>query len=943
MHLRDQRWSLAELQLDNDDYSWLCDWALNLSGKTAELWLEKRPWHTLYIGQRECTYSTALGLLLLLFAEETARREATEGNLWSIFQQDYFHKSTARILYTAGQPTRIHKDALERGARWLNLRHVFGIEGLQSWFDTVYLQFGFTTRGFHRRLPEWLVGQGRTQAIQHLLDGPMHSDSFRTLWNALRDFRRKNLRAEQLQSRLSKNPWILPEWIEDLQIQAAARIEIGVGTETDTIDRSIEITPFITDPILRWNPPNMPQFLCYVVNIAQFELTEPTYYIMINGQVCTQLHRSDEGINSYYPSDEIELPSTFPILVATLISSSGQVIASNPINLWDSIDGITVFRSTTGKRIDAWQDMMRSEIPYYLITAPDISIEPAPPYWYKLDAQGTRLSMLQAGWLSPVNALLEGQLFWQPNNKQLAKREEPRWALPVDIVLGSPSNQISFGDELQVLIHHPEPISITFVRLRAKPIIFEDQTPEIAITQLIVITPDMLFHGSHLAELNFTLGVRKDAVSIPIDRSLKVEVIGAAMLSHEGWTALRPDMTLTVEQARTVPIQVFQSRLKEWALLEGDTWIGRPAGIPRPIGSLAGLGAPIRLRRGPYNAITSDAPLVNEVINRGIITNIQPRHEHDCSTYDVHLAYPVELSDQHKVVIWDEKGQLHVADQEYMLVQLRQTPTWILELPDDAARPIVIAIAYNGIRLGAWWDSDWFTMLQQQTQDIKTKATMLRWFQLPVLNDSNRSLVREFIENNGSKVLPIWLSDAPVQDHLQWPIVDEQWLSAVRILFSRWRPDEWDAPSLVRQLGGMDEDLVEPLLRTAWRLLRVDPLLMGKVLGRFVSEVYFPQFGTDATRKLFKMLLSMLTEATENNNLSQQKSELIRVTSETMGVDLNFIRRGLLEPALSIFNHRRIPSIQENNLALALSIEPFRRLLGMSILESIEQSLLSRR
>lgn len=179
--LLSRKWSLAELQLDTEDYNWLCDWAQNLSGKMVQIWLEERPWRPLSVGTRECTYSAALGSLLLLFAAETARRKATEGFLWSIFQQESFLKSTTHILYAGGQPTRIHKDALEAAARWLNLRHVFGIEGLQNWFDTVYLQFGFTYRGFLRRLPEWLVGQGRTQAIQHLLDGSMKSETFRTL------------------------------------------------------------------------------------------------------------------------------------------------------------------------------------------------------------------------------------------------------------------------------------------------------------------------------------------------------------------------------------------------------------------------------------------------------------------------------------------------------------------------------------------------------------------------------------------------------------------------------------------------------------------------------------------------------------------------------------------------------------------------------------------
>ena len=247
LRLSSRKWSLAELQLDSEDFAWLCDWAENLSGRTVQKWLEESPWYTFRTGSRECTCATALGILLLLFTAETARRKATEGFLWAIVQHDCFPTSTTRALYVGGQPTRAHKDALEAAARWLNLRHVFGIEGLQNWFDTVYLQFGFTYRGFQRRLPEWLIGQGRTQAIQHLLDGSIKSDSFRTLWDDLRNFRRKNIKAEQMKARLDNNPWILPEWIEDLLSQTLARIELGEGSGTANAEASDYIEPFVTE------------------------------------------------------------------------------------------------------------------------------------------------------------------------------------------------------------------------------------------------------------------------------------------------------------------------------------------------------------------------------------------------------------------------------------------------------------------------------------------------------------------------------------------------------------------------------------------------------------------------------------------------------------------------------------------------------------------------
>jgi hypothetical protein len=807
------------------------------------------------------------------------------------------------------------------------------------------LQFGFTYRGFIRRLPEWLVGQGRTQAIQHLLDGPMKSDTFRTLWDALRNFRRKNIKVEQLKSWLVNNSWILPEWIDELLTQATARIELGSGAETDSVDSNDHIEPFITEPILRWNPPDAPHFLCYVANTAQYDLSEPIYYVMINGSMYSQLQRSADGIYQMYPSEEITLPTTLPILVATLISSTGQVIANNTLTLWDTNEEITVFRAASGKRIDAWQDMMRSEMAYFIITAADITIVPQPSYWHKLDTQGTLLSLLDAGWPASMNVQLDGQLLWQPNINNLTKGEEPRWTRLVDVTLYDTHNQVSFGDTVQVTIHHPKDVCISFIRLGSKPVNFAEKAGESIITEPIILNPEMLFHGSHLAELSFTIGVRKEASSACIIRALSVEVVGAAMLSIQGWRALRPDMSITVEQAKTFPVQVFRPNIKNWALLEGDSWIGRPHLSPHPIGSLAGLGAPLKLRLGPYNAIEPDIPLMCEIVNTGIIADISPNYECGDSTYTIHLTYPIELDEQHEIIIWDKNGQLHIANPDHTLVQIRQAASWMLEMPDDAAQPLVIAIAYNGVRLGAWWENDWTDMLQQQDrQDVKVIATMIRWFQLPILSERSLTQMQQFIRHAGSTILPIWLSDTPPKFNLCWAGADDQWLSVVRSIFRRWQPGDMAARRVVSQLGGMDENLEEPLLRTAWRLTRVGPLLMGKVLLPFVLHVYLPQFGIGTTRKLLRTLLATLAECPNEIDLQQKKADLLNAISDTMGyVDSNFIRRGLLEPALRLLNYNTITPLEENNIALALSIEPFRRLLGIRVLESITQSISSRR
>ena len=939
--LLSSKWSLAELQLDQDDFEWLCDWATNLSGILVRLWLEVEPWRSIRIGNRECSRSAALGSILLLFTAETARRQATEGILWATFPQVQFPKSTLRLLYANGQPTRSYKDAVEAAARWLNLRHVFGIEGLQNWFDTVYLQFGFTYRGFVRSLPEWLTGQGGTQAIQHLLAGQMRSETFCALWDALRGFRRSNIKLEQLKTILARNPWVLPEWTDELATQATARIELGQGGEIVTAEAGDSFEPFLDEPILRWNLPQAPQFICHVSNIAKLDLSESTYYITVAEHICARLQRDADGIYICHPYEEIVLPVMAPFLVITLISATGQIVSSTTLCLWDMNDELTVFRASSGRRIDAWRDMMRSEVAYFVITTPDIMLSPEPSHWHRLDAQGTKLSLLEENWQPTMSAQLEGQVLWQPSIMNVSKDEDPYWARSIDVSLSNPSDDVSFGDLVQAIVRHPKETKISYIRLGAKAISFSEEDAQYTITEPVAVSPDMLLRGSHIAELCFTFGVRKGAEFVRVSRALSIAIVGAAVMSMQGWAVLQPDITMTVEQAKTLPVQIFRPKIKQWALLEGDVWIGRPHYTPHPIGSLAGLGAPVSLRQGPYNAFEKDMLLVREVVDNGIIAGVDGNIS---SNLSLRLVHPIEVDTKHQIIIWNEDGEVHTFTQTNAVIEARET-SWSLKLPLAISQPLIIAIAYDGIRLGTWWHSSWFSILQKNAlQDPKVVAALLRWFQLPLLSDRWFSQVQQFACRYGGSVLPVWVADniTPIETMLFTPIED-RWLSAVRTLFKKWKPNDMAVRKIVSQLGGTSESLEELLLKTAWRLLSVDPLLMGKIVLLYARNVCLPQKGSILTRRIIQTIIASYGESVsygDNVSLQQKKALLLEDICSTMDyVDENFIKRGLIEPALQAFRGKELAQLKENNVVLALSIKPFRLLLGIQILETIVQIL----
>ncbi len=201
--------SLCEVQADEDDYQWLCSWAWQLTSYQLQRWLSgvNSRRGALQSGSLVLSYAEAAGCLLLLLAAETGRREASEGNLWSAVRRR-FPEAVGRVVFAQGQPRREFKDALEAAARKLGLRHVFGIEGTQNYYVTVYLQFGFTKNGMGR-LPYWLSGQPVSEAISYLLASEGKGDrqsspSFARLWETLRDYRRNNIREASARRVLEK-------------------------------------------------------------------------------------------------------------------------------------------------------------------------------------------------------------------------------------------------------------------------------------------------------------------------------------------------------------------------------------------------------------------------------------------------------------------------------------------------------------------------------------------------------------------------------------------------------------------------------------------------------------------------------------------------------------------------------------------------------------------
>ncbi len=969
-----QSWSLAELRLDNDDYQWLCDWSQHLSEDTASLWLYREPLLRVPFNGGKFSCPSSIGTLLLMVAAEVTRREGNEGMLWAPLWRGHFPETTKRVLFMQGHPTRVHKDAIEAAARWLNLRHVFGKEGVQRWFDTVYLQLGFTKQGFMRRLPEWLVGQVQTQAIQHLLDGPMSSKTFQELWRDLLHFRQNKIKKEQLQSVLKNSPWVLPEWSDDLVRKAITRIDVlGYGedikpantravfkpsldrssrqrndldyeADTHLLNTEVVFKPFLDEPKLHWNIFDDPYFTCTVSksNLIELGLTDETYDIVIGERWCGRLQKQLDGTYTAEFSDEIRLPIFSPLLVANLVDSDGEVIQNFTLQSWN--DDVTAFRMPSGSRFDAWKNTMHLDLPYILLLSPDLTIEPELAHWHILDNQAAKLYYLPPGWSSETHVLIGKETLWEPHLKTSSTATEPDWIHAVNVEQNE-QKTLLFGEKVRVRVNHPQNVTILFIRLGSQSIDFVQHNGEYSLTQPITVEPGLFSHEAR-PTLQFLIGLRRNDERVrSIYCNVQLAIKGAAILTKDGWTALDAESTLTLEQAKTLPMRIFMKGIGDLALIEGDTWVRELPIRSCPIGRLTGLGASLLIRERPYNDPDILLKVAREVVDHGIIAEIVVDDiKVHTRTLSIRLFRSIEPDEQHSIIWWDKNGTIAMFTPECCEIQ-DDAMWWLSSVPNGLTQPLAIAVAYNGVRLGAWWQTNWNYVLMENTiLNPMAIATMIRWFQLPILSYRFTHDIQEFAAAYPVQVLATWISDNNPPKNLQWYKNDDGWLSAVRTMFQKWEPDSYIAQEIVLELSRSKEEMLPPdiILRIASPLLKVDPLLMGKIVKMWAENVCIPQWGTHNAYRLISYLLYELAESDGSNAFIRKKDDLLKKIAWTMSVHPDFVKGGLIERALQAFQGQPIQAFDEDNITTALKrVGEFRTLLGICVLELINEAIIT--
>ncbi len=915
-------WSLAELEVSDYDYAWLRVWIQKLEKSCLRDCHEKDR----EFGKGDSLRLRAgLGLLLLLWLSETARRNAQEGQLWPNILSGHFETGIDEDLFSQGHSSEVLRDLLRAAVKRFNLRNVLEVDGVQRWMDTAFLQFGFTQNGARHRLGEWLNGQATTRTVSALLDPVTGSQSFQEMWNDLRAFQNDEVSEEEIRARLLRSPWILPTWAEDIIISAKNdQPQAGIIAPADS---------FLTQPLLRWPSGNTPAFVTQIADdLSYLQLKENSYDLFLGDELKAQLLRQSDGSYLPVPSRMIAIPFDLATLAASLKKCTGETVAEIDLALWPSQEDVVAYKLPSGEQIpDAFTYSFNHNAAYAILMAADLEISPEPAEWHSAISGNAILCRLQPGWPPDLQIKLQGEVLWEPQTRSCSSFT---WTNEVGIFVES-SKPVKWEKEFRAKIIHAPEIDVRYVRCQGRRHELMQADSKTTLAGPLTIGPEC-----HSQNLEFRIGLTKSGQHCTVRRKLSLNLIGAAHLRNGNWLALNRHQHLTVEQAQrdlfriSLPEKWENNPLnrKDLVLFEGDGIAHLSPPASGSLGALTGWGAPLKLRQ-IFNAgpATPTLNLAGSVINHGILTEVVTESLRDGQAPLLRLGFRhlIEPNPSHTVVWWDQNGEIAFLSPRYW-DEAEGTWWWVCDLPQQCRNPFAVAVAFNGEWQGAWWDERyWFQSLSSliEKNSLRT-AALLRWFHLPLLQESALPIFREAIDKHTTAFLRAWLKSEGVPGELVLPKPDESWRAVVRTLFLSWEPNADTALNALLCLADVDtEDLLEQYLEDAVHpLINVDPLLAAKLLR---------QWRNPRKNQLIQKLRVQIADVNHPANLQQRIQVLTDAIASQLRLNSAFISQGILHRATACLNGNPVNETDEKNLAVAVRIKELRKLLSIQLLAHI--------
>ncbi|MDZ7618292.1 MAG: hypothetical protein U1E05_14900, partial [Patescibacteria group bacterium] len=377
-------------------------------------------------------------------------------------------------------------------------------------------------------------------------------------------------------------------------------------------------------------------------------------------------------------------------------------------------------------------------------------------------------------------------------------------------------------------------------------------------------------------------------------------------------------------------------------------WIGRRS---LRFGKTHGTGAPLVIRRQPFNCPSELLTVAKGVYDTGIVEKAIDEGARESGVLHIRLVQVLAPSDEHHVVVWP-CGNSH----EPALLGSKDITTsdgercWTVTFsPEQLGRAAVAAITFRGHCLGYSVLGDladllaWCNELPEHAHRV---AALVRWFRLPVLlRDSPRRapVFSEFARSNPVAVLSAWLQG----DNLPGGLVHDNTferrqieMTQLRELFLGWTPDQEQAEAIVRSMTDGNED---PLGDVVLKLFADLPLLTGHLMRLWLRTHGTPQscplsFYTNTIRCHFANVVGKRGAAITTDDLLLRAAETMRAGPQARP-DEYFVRQAIGDPAIATLTGGELTREQTCNLSSALQVASFREYLAMRVLEEIEKGV----
>jgi hypothetical protein len=919
-------WSLCEIRLTAAEFASLSAWGQNLS--LAQFSSYSRNRDAFEISGKTYTGSGILGLVLFLLESETARRQATEGMVWPCIRNLGWSEEVGACLFNSqGGASVLHRMLLQEAAETFNLRHLFGQEGVHSWIDSIFLQFGFTKRGAFNRLGSWLHSPQIPVAVSQLLLSSSASREFTELWNCLRKVSREKTHSESQRRLLENSPWILPEWTEEL-LAAAKKAqapshgwldESGVGNLVEGV-RLIQV---------RQGEAAAYAFEVELGNPNAFDLTEPAYRIFWNNEAVGFL-QLEQG--SYQLSGgRLLLPTT---------RADGELVLQAPnaaepalrqrLELWDPNDIVTVFSLSGGRLEDSCQGNLRTG--FHLIHHSCVQLR---------GRVQNRVQLSEHWWcatvLPPAVELQlctdEGELLWDAAWVSAASAAGACTGLRAEWKsLGGKS--FEEGKPAGIRLSLPEGMSLVSAYFNGRRIAV-GQTPESpGLLEVVLESADFL----HTPRLR--VSVRTGATRYSVVLAMEELWVKAVFMENPEGQVLRYPVEVPLRSGEAKASRFKFPRL--WdptmkpVLMEGHRIVAAvDFSRPQRLSGLSGYGAPLALVRDRFNAHATQSrfAVADKVRNTdGLLRSVKDTG----AEISLWLYRERQPCAEDSVLLLDSAGVWHTVTSTEIVADatLRQ---WTIPLGQRGMPPVVcVAILYRETALGAWQHPTEFRRLLEahaEPEQVRAFAGCIRAFKLPFLETCSQRVYRAWINKNLPAVLAVWLCPFELElgaSCLREGHPEDLWLEAVQEFFSTFVVplSADDARTLVAAVAGVCPSTLGAIdhclgaLGDALRLLmEVSPWLGAHAVREVLKACQDPA----GDQKKAQLLLSHLTDC---------PTEVWAQCSQQMQVDDGFWSRLASQAARHGVNRVYLEGADAWNVAVALKTPAFRRRVSALILKA---------